>query len=289
MWFFLALFFALWTSISISIVKHLTKSVSTLTLLFISNLFILPFMLLILSSTGGLPHFTPKFFILMLISSILDVTAAIFSLRAIKEAPISLISPVSSFNPVFTTLTASLFLKEIPSVIKFIGIMVVVAGSYLLNIADIKGGIFAPFKKLFSNRAVLLFLTANFLWAITPIFQKNAIFETSPTTPLFPSFFGSILIGLIITPFALRNVKNEVKPIRQNIGWFFLIAPFSALAQWAAFSAFFLTNVGYATAIFKLSTLFTILWGALLFKEQRIKERLLGASVMVVGTILLVI
>lgn len=289
MWFFLSLFFALWTSISISIVKLLTKNISTITLLFVINLFILPFMLVILFATGGIPHFTTKFFILMLVSSILDVIAALLSFRSIKDAPISLISPISSFNPVFTTLTAALFLREVPSNIKFIGIVVIVAGSYLLNIADIKAGVFAPFKKLFSNRAVLLFLTANFLWAITPIFQKIAIFETSPVTPLFPSFFGALLITLLILPFGIKRARREVKFIRRNIGWFLLLAPFATLAQWAAFTAFSLTNLGYVTAVLRLSTLFIILWGWLFFKEERIKERLLGASVMILGTILLVI
>jgi len=45
--------------------------------------------------------------------------------------------------------------------------------------------------------------------------------------------------------------------------------------------------VGYATSIFRLSTLFIIILGGVFLKEERILERLLGASVMVIGAILL--
>lgn len=289
MWFALSLFFALWTSISISIVKRLTVNISPLLLLLIINIFILPFMFILIMFQGGIPKILLHFYPLMLVSALLDVVAAIASINAIRTSSISLISPISSFNPVFTTIIAAFAIGESPSATKFLGITIVVVGAYLLNISDLKGGIIAPFSKLASHRGVQLFFLANFLWAITPIFQKQAIFQTSPTMPLFPSFFGSILVAIFIAPFALKRMEKSFLPIKQNVWWFLLLAPFSAIAQWAAFTAFSQTNVGYATAIFKLSTLFTILWGAIFFKEERIRERLLGGGVMILGTILLAV
>lgn len=289
MWFFYSLFFAAWTSIAISILKKLTGKVAPIPLLATNNLFILPFMLLILLYLGGIPQVTSRFYSLIVLSSVLDVIAALAAISAIKMSPISLISPISSFNPVFTLIVASLLLGETPTPLKFLGVITVVVGSYLLNITDIKKGIFVPFQKLFKEKGVQLFLLANFLWGITPIFQKQAIFETQPQMPLYPSFFGALLITFYLIPLIFRKYNDYVPPIRQNIKWFLLLAPFNALAQLAAFTAFSLVYVGYATAIFKLSTLFTIFLGAIFFKEERIKERLLGAIVMIIGTILLVV
>lgn len=289
MWFFLALYFALWTSISISIIKKLTKAIDPLPLLFINNLFILPFMVLILQSFGGIPKLTWEFFVYVFFASILGVVGSVASIYAIRRSQISLISPISSFNPVFTTLFAAVAIGEIPTTLKFLGIMLVVLGAYLLNISDIKVGLLAPFRNLVRDRGVQLFMLANFLWAITPIFEKQAIFQTTPVVPLAPSFFESIFITFFILPFVIPKRKVVMPSIRANVSWFLLLAPLSALGQWAAFSAISLQNVGYVTAIFKLSTLFTILWGGLFFKEARIGERLLGASVMVAGTLLLIL
>ncbi len=82
---------------------------------------------------------------------------------------------------------------------------------------------------------------------------------------------------------------EQVKQIKINWKWLLFLAPFTVLTQWAAFTAFSLQNVGIVTSIFKLSALFTILWGFLFFKEERIWERLLGAGVMIGGTLMLVL
>lgn len=244
-------------------------------------------MALIIFLLGGIPSLSLKFYQLILVASILDTVATIASIYAIKTSPISLLSPISSFNPVFTTIIASLFLHEILSPIKFLGILTVVLGSYILNIADLKGGVFLPFKKLFTNRGVLFFLLANFIWAITPIFQKQAIFQTKPAMPLFVPFFEAIIVGIYFIPLLLIKTKNQIPQIKRDWKLLILLGIFGPLAQWAAFTAFSQAPLGLVTSVFKLSTLFTILWGFYFFKEERIWERLLGASVMIVGTILL--
>jgi uncharacterized membrane protein len=44
--------------------------------------------------------------------------------------------------------------------------------------------------------------------------------------------------------------------------------------------------VGYVTTLFKLSAVLTIVWARVFLHEGQIRERLLGASVMVVGGVL---
>lgn len=257
--------------------------------LLISNVFNIIFMLLLVLLLGGIPRIFSPFYVLLFLSSLLDLVAFFSSTKAIQIAPVSLISPIGSFNPVFTTLIATATLHEIPAPVKFLGILVIVTGSYLLNISDIKHGVFKPFQKLFADRGVQLFLLANFLWAITPTFQKQAIFQTKPSSPLFASFFGVVLITVYLLPLSIRFVKKDMHAVTTNIWWFVLLGLFAAFAQFAAFTAFSQAQIGYVTAVFKLSTLFTVVWGFLFFKEKNIKERLLGASVMIVGTVLLVI
>lgn len=260
--------------------------------LFISGINILPFMYILIIYLGGIPAVTTKFYLLLFIASVLDVLAGISLYTAISIAPISLISPISSFNPVFITIIAALTLHEILSPTKLFGILVVVVGAYFLNASDIKGGLFLPFKKLFINHGVQLYLLTNFLWALTAILQKQAIFETHPQTPLYAPFIENILVIPLMSLIILIKVKDKKKQMigfKNNWRWFALLAPLGTLAAWAAFTAFSLTSLGLVTSVFKLSVLFTILWGFLFFKEERIKERLLGGVVMILGTLLLVI
>ena len=289
MWFFLSLYFALWTSLSTFILKRLTKELHPTTILLVGNVFILPFVIILILFLGGVPAVSAQFIPLVVGSSLIDIVAFFVSIYALKISPISLVSPISSFSPVLTSIFGILVLGEVPTNTKFVGILLIVLGAYLLNISDIKHGLLRPIQSLVTHRGVQLTFLAYFLWAITPLIQKQAILETHPQQPLFVSLSGMLLVTIFVLPFALRKRGGEFEALRKNLKWFLLIGPLATIAFWAAFTAFSLQNVGYVTAIFKLSVLFTILFGWLFFKETRIKERLLGAGVMLAGMMLLVV
>lgn len=290
MWFLLSLYFALWSAIYLPIAKKVLQKVSPTTFLFTSNIFVLMFMSAVLTLQGGSPHASNKFLMLMLISALLDFIAFNLSFWSIKISPISLLAPINSFTPAFTTFIAMFTINEVPTPKKLLGILVIVLGSYFLNIKDVKRGFLAPIKRLLSDKGVKLAFVANFLWAFTPIFQKQAIFQTKPIVPLFASFAGLVFVTMLVIPYILKKERKQIVPaIKQNIGWLILIGFFGTLAQLAAYISFSQTNVGYAVAIFRLSTIFTILFGAIFFKEKRIYERLLGATIMTLGTLLLVL
>lgn len=287
MWFFLALYFALWITISKSISKRILKNASPQVMLG-AGILSVPFMILILLLTTGISQIDKIFWLGVAGSAFLNVFSGILYFTSIKHAPISLLAPMASFNPVFTTIFALFALQEIPTLSKMAGIIIIVIGSYLLNITKIKHSIIEPWKVLFFNKYILFYLLANLIVAITPILEKIAIVHTSPTSPILVAATGTTLVTIFLTPVILKTVKNPVGELKRNIGWFLLIAPFSALGLWTAFTAYSLANLGYVTAVFKLDVLFTIFLGWLFFKEGQIRERLLGGAVMLAGTTLLI-
>lgn len=250
-------------------------------------LFSLPFMsaFLIIS---GIPRFSTDFFLILFIAAIFDTAAAIFYYKALSLTEVSLLAPISSFNPVFILIFASLFLGENPTFIKSIGIITVVAGAYLLNLQSFRFGILKPFSLLFSNKGIQLYLLTNLIWAVTPVFQKRAIFETSPATPIAVPLVEAIIIIFFLSPLIFR-VKSTKMYLKSNLRLLIFFAGISALGQLFAMNAFSLTNVAYAAAIFKLSTLITVILGAIIFHEKHTKERFVGAAVMVLGTILIAV
>lgn len=265
--------------------KRLLVGVKPIVFLAISVAVALPFMLgtlLIL----GIPTFTPRFFELLFICSFFDTAAAVLYYKALQISEISLIAPISSFNPIFVLVFATFLLHENPTPIKIVGIFIVVIGSYLLNISDIKTGLTKPFKKLFSDRGVQMFLITNFIWGLTPVFQKRALFETKPVSPLSVPLVEGIFIVLMLLPILIksRSIKSFAIKNSKLLIFFGIMTTF---AQFAALSAFALNNVAYASAIFRLSALFSVILGAVFFNEKHIKERFLGASVMIAGTILM--
>lgn len=287
MWIPLALFEALTNSAINLLIKKQVSKIHPLISLFFNMCFVLFFMFVIIVLSGGFPHVTGKFFFFMFCSSILDSIAFIAGYWALKHTDISLLSPLGSLVPVFATIFAAVFLHEIPTPVKLIGILSIVIGAYVLNIADAKESFLKPMQKLFADKGVKMYFVQVILFGITPLFQKSAIFQTHPTRPLFASFIGYIFVTLYIGLYMMNKFTQHKKNIKENLWLFPLFGLLNAVAQFAAYTVLSLTYVGYATALFSLSSLLSVILGGILFKEKNIQERFLGAGIMVIGVVLL--
>lgn len=287
MWLVLALSFALWSAITIGLIKHLSKKIEPRALAFLLSAITIPFMVVLLFLTGGIPKTTPAFYGLIIASSILDTVAFLAYFIAISKSPISLLGPLASFGPIITTIVAIFALGEIPTPLKFFGVVLIVIGAYALNIKDIKQGIFTPFQKLFKSEGVKLFLIATLIWGLTPILQKKAILATNPDTPFFPAVVGLILSTLFLFPFAYKQTGNLIKEAYQNRKVIILYGSVGSLAQFAIYAAFAMAPVGYVSSIMRLSSLFTVVIGGVFLKEHHVRERLVGGAIMVIGALLL--
>ena len=288
MWFWLALTFAFLVSIISLISKIILRKADEYVVAWVSAWIGLPVLLLIILKFFQIPQVDSVFWLATLCSSSLNVIAGIFLYRAMKLTDLSLIAPISAFNPVFTTLVSFFTLGETPSLRGALGVGIIVLGAYLLQFKALREGFLAPFKRLFSHKGVVLFLISNLIWAITPTFEKTAIFHTKPEVPSFVSLIGGIFLSLGFLPIMLKKSKAPLVQFRAHLKLFVIIGALGGIASFAGFTAFSLTNLGYATAIFKLSMVFTTVWGYLFLKEPGIKERFLGAAVMFGGVILLV-
>lgn len=286
MWFPFALTFAVTSSLGVIIAKRVMKEVDEYLYLWLVNIFTLPFLFAIILYFFQIPKIDSIFLSSMGAAVVIGSAGAIFAYRGIRISDVSLVNPISSFNPVFTAIISFLFLGEKLDAQGAAGILLVVIGAYLLNLSKSKKGVFEPFIALAKHKGVQLSFLAYFLWAITPTFEKNAIFHTTPQVPPFASFVGMVGSIIVFTPFVLRFSQKSPQLIKKNFGFFILAGALGGIGLASAFIAFSLTNLGFATSIFKLSMVFTVILGWLFFKEN-IKDRLIGSLVMLIGVYLL--
>lgn len=291
MWFPFALSFALITSVGVIIAKRIIGRMDEYLYLFISGIFTLPFLFLIILTFYEIPKFDLIFTTSILASAILDVFAAIFAYRAIRISDVSLVAPLSAFNPVFTVGVSFVALGEKVGYQGVFGILLVCIGAYVLQISQTKKGWLTPLKSLLTSQGVKLSLAAYFIWAVTPIFQKTAILHTSPQVPPFASFSGMLVATLLFRSLMLKFSKTEGKLalVKKFVPLLILAGILGGAGQAAAFMAFSLTNLGFATAVFKLSMIFTVILGWLFFKEKSIQDRLAGSVIMLAGVLLLIL
>jgi len=175
-------------------------------------------------------------------------------------------------------------LGELPEIAGIIGIMLVAVGGYTLNLHLTLQGILEPLKAIVRERGSLYMIIVSFIFSITATLGKLAILHSNPT------FFGTfyfIILGIVFTPIAIIKSKERFVTFFKISKRYFLIGFLFAAMIISHCLAIQLVKVSYMISIKRSSLIFSILYGWLVFKEENIKERLIGSLVMIAGMVLI--
>jgi drug/metabolite transporter (DMT)-like permease len=264
-------------------------------------------LLLAFSAIRGFPVIGQDFYAAVVITAILNIISLTLIFRALSSTDLSLSIPLLSFTPVILIGTSYLLLHEVPSVSGVAGICIIVIGSYVLNISSADEHLLDPVKSMLRNRGSWYMLIVAFLFAVSINFDKIAMLNSDP-------FFGMALtvlaIGMafvLISAYSLISGRNSSlqkaadcaypEPVSQSpafpqrgyLALAILIGAFVSIEAASINVAYTLQIVPYVIAIKRLSIMFVVLYGTLVFSEQETGKRLMGAALMVTGAIVIVL
>jgi uncharacterized membrane protein len=213
----------------------------------------------------------------------LEITAILFYVRAIRVSPLSLTVPFLALSPVFIIFIAFAVLGELPDKSGVSGIALIAFGAYLLNVRAASGGdILGPIKAVLKEPGSVLMIIVALIYAVTSTFSKVAMRHSSP---LFFAVFYPLVVTLLLS--IILASKGRLKAVASRPSLFLPIGFFSAMMIAAHFSALSLVDVAYMISIKRTSLIFSVIYGALVFKEEKLRERLVGAGLMFVGVALI--
>jgi len=233
-----------------------------------------------------IPPLDRSFWLATLIALPLEIIAIILYTKALKVSPMSLTIPFLALTPLFLILVSYLLLNEKISIQGGMGIFLIAAGSYTLNIHKVWSSFLEPLKAIFRERGSIMMVTVAFIYSITSSLGKMAIEHSSPI------FFGSfyfILVTTLFTPIALGKNKGKITITRKDIIPLFSIGITYSLMIIFHMLAMSLTEVAYMISVKRLSLLFSILYGYLMFREEKIMERAFGTILMFAGFLLIIL
>jgi len=221
--------------------------------------------------------------LLILISLPIEISSYYLFLSAIRMADLSLTLPLLAFTPVLTILTAGFLLGESISLTGGMGIALVTAGAYLLNGDLAHRRLFASIEAIFSTSGCRRMLLVALLWSLTSTLGKKGIL-----------LYGAIPYGIILVicvavalawiSFLRSRTGLDIRNFNKNNMMLFLLGGLlMAGAQITHFVSLGLAPVAYMISVKRLSLVFGVVLGRLLFKEENIGYRLIGASIMVLG------
>lgn len=249
--------------------------------------------------TGGLPTLGPDFGRALLIGGGLNILAFTLYIRAIKIADLSLTVPLVTLTPLFLLVTSPIIVGEWPTGLDAIGVLLLIVGSYMLNLKPNEGLTLAPLKALMTNPGSRMMLGVAFLWSITANFDKVGTLNSSS---LFwgMSLFGTIAMGMV--PFVVQRARhkgmgaivgglrneNSAQALSQ-VRFVIIAGVFQSIGISLQFVALTLAPVAQVVAVKRMSALISVGFGYALFGERGLRERLLGAAIMVSGVAIMAI
>lgn len=216
----------------------------------------------------------------------LTMIAIILHFRAIHMSPLSLTMPFLSFTPVFVLLTGKLLLNETLSNWGIIGMLLVVAGGYVINIDSAKSGVLAPIRAIFKEPGSAIMLLVSALYALCSVGGKILIINSSPMFAAMTLFglYGPLL-ALILIASGKAAPKNLVK--KPGLG---MIAGTLMFTEIICHNlAISMVAAAYMITIKRMAGIFSVGYGWLLFNERGIKFRLIGTIIMTAGAACIVI
>ncbi len=280
-WFIFAILTALFDSMkdvfSKNSLKNIDEYIVSWSFRFFALLFVIPFLAFI-----EIPSLNIKFWTVLFIAGSLGTITTLLYMKAIRYSDLSVTAPMVTFTPLFLLITSPLIVGEFPNFIGLVGVCLIVAGSYLLNIKERNNGYLAPLRKLLKERGPKLMLIVAFIWSITSNLDKIGVQKSSP---VFWVIAEEIFLTVVLTPIMLYKSQKDLSQIRTGLKSLIPIGFLSALTLIFQMNAIKLAPVAYVISVKRTSTVMSVLFGWFIFKEKGIQERLIGVAIMVIGVL----
>jgi drug/metabolite transporter (DMT)-like permease len=230
-----------------------------------------------------------EFWANMGLCALLAVAGNVLLVHALKWTDLSILGPINSYKAVISLGLGVFLIGEIPTAMGLVGVLLILAGSYLVVDRQPNQPRRNAFVQFFRERGVQLRFAALAFSATEAVFLKKALLLSSPlTTFVWWSILGLPLAGIAMRLLHRRGTGTEIRLFQQHWRSYLWLALTTGIMQLTTLLTFGQWQVGYSLALFQLSTLISVFLGYYYFQEGNIRRRLVGSLVMVAGAALIV-
>ena len=284
MWFVLALLSALFQVLRNISMKHLGHELDDIINVWGRFTFLLPFVALA-SAWHGMPELKDGFWPYVVGFGVTQSIATLSLSRALKLSGIAIVTSLWKLSLLFLVLIAYVTLDETPSAAGLAGVLLSVAGVYLLNVQKSRISAWAPLRELLVDRGLRYTLVAALFYAPSVVLIKLLILHSDV---YFANLAGYLAASLMVLPLALHRSAAHFRAIPRHGGAFMAMGLCASLTSICHSLAYELTLTSYVEAVKQAEILFALAAGWLVFNERaRVREILPGSLTIMAGMVLL--
>lgn len=221
---------------------------------------------------------------LVLIKSVLVGVSWTLSFIALQHLPISIASPIRATSPLWTIMTAVLFMGERPQWIQWLGVLIVVAAFFAFSRIGKSEGI-----RFAKDRNVGLLVIATVLGSCSALYDKFLLQNASITPSSLQVWFAIYLIPVMVPWFVWWfRYERQSQPFQWR--WSIpLIALFLLAADFAYFTAISDPRalISIISPLRRASIIIAFLAGILWMGEKNWRSKLICIVILLFGVCLM--
>jgi len=226
------------------------------------------------------------FWVNIFFAALLDMAGTLFFVMSLSKTDLSVFGPLNAYKVVISMLLAMVFIGEIPSTQGFVGVGIIVLGSYFLlppNTNAKQGTI----VHLLLERGVQYRFLSILLFSIGTLPLKNAVLAgDAVSTTVFWCLIGFPLACLAHLIFLKDNFSKDYAHSKDHVYSFLYLGILIFLMQYMTMIVFSKLLIAYSLALFQLGMVLQVFLGYKVFNEKHIIRRLTASLVMIVGSLL---
>ncbi|MFU4024659.1 EamA family transporter [Pseudomonas aeruginosa] len=211
------------------------------------------------------------------VSAALHIAYSLTLQAGYDRAELGVVYPIArGTGPVLTMLFAILILGERLSVVALLGALLVVLGILIVTGNPFGSGSRRPLQGMFWGGATGATIASYTIW--------DSYAVTSLHVAPVSYYAGTLLLqSLTLTPGALRQRQHIPAALRTNAVPILIVAIFSPLAYILVLNAMLAAPVALVAPLRESSIIIGSLFAYLLFREDHLARRIVGAVVVLIG------
>ena len=222
------------------------------------------------------------FYFMVLFAGLLCTLGTLCLIKSIEIGELSVIGPINAYKSIIGLITAFFLLDEFPTLFGIFGIFLIICGTKFIFFKDVEGFSFDLLKR----KDIQFRILALILTGIEAAFLKQIIVLSSIEASFVLWCINGTLFSLVLL---LINKKKIVLSEKIDYTMCFIIAICLGLMQYSTNYIFKFMNVGYALALFQLSSIVNVIIGYKIFNEKHFRYKLLGCVIMIIGSCLIIL
>jgi drug/metabolite transporter (DMT)-like permease len=227
-----------------------------------------------------------QFWIYSVLGGLAGALGNSFLVKALQKGDLSVLGPINAYKSVVGILVGILLLAEVPNIWGALGTLLIIGGSYF--VLDTTEERFS--WSLLRRKEIQYRIWAMILTAIEAVFIKKVILASNVGTSFLSwCWFGTLFSFLILVLNKVSVVAGTMQFTGSVISKYIFLILCIGVMQLTTNFVFDHMPVGYALALFQLSTIVSVLLGQHIFKEENIRKKLIGSAIMLMGSVIIIL